>query len=141
MDLFALRSGGRTGLHPTVYSFEMHVSEKIASRSSSELHNTKSPLYLLKYVLETFIFSWWGISLSSNWCSNWLAGWLLNNECQLVTGRATKPWPREICFSKYKNVQNGWSNFSENLRIVALKLPEFTRFLSPNPSIYTDLPY
>ena len=56
MDLFALRSGGGTGLHQTVYCFEMHVAENRASRSSAELHSTKSSLYLLKYVLETFSF-------------------------------------------------------------------------------------
>ena len=35
-----------------------------------------------------------------------------------------------------KICENGWSNFSENLRIVALKLLELTRFLLPNISIY-----
>ena len=35
-----------------------------------------------------------------------------------------------------KTCENGWSNFSENLRIVALKLLELTLFLSPNLSIY-----
>ena len=56
-DLFALRSGGRMGLHPTVSSSEMQLGENSASRSSEELHNAKSSLYLLKYVLETFTFS------------------------------------------------------------------------------------
>ena len=46
---------------------------KRASRSSSELHNTKSSLYLLKYALETFTFSWWRISLSSGVVTAWLA--------------------------------------------------------------------
>ena len=32
--------------------------------------------------------------------------------------------------SKYKNCENGWSNFSENLRIMQLKVVEITRFLS-----------
>ena len=36
-DLFALRSGGRTGFHPTVDSLEMRVAEKIALRSSELL--------------------------------------------------------------------------------------------------------
>ena len=31
--------------------------------------------------------------------------------------------------------ENGWSNFSENLRIIPLKLLELTRFASPNLSI------
>ena len=32
--------------------------------------------------------------------------------------------------------ENGWSNFSGNLRIVAFKFLTLTRFLSPNLSIY-----
>ena len=32
--------------------------------------------------------------------------------------------------------ENGWSNISENLRIVVLILQELTRFSSPNQSIY-----
>ena len=32
--------------------------------------------------------------------------------------------------------KNGWTNFSENLIIVTLKLLELTRFASPNQSIY-----
>ena len=39
--------------------------------------------------------------------------------------------------TKYINTcENGWSNFSENLRSVALKLFELTRFASPDQSIY-----
>ena len=53
---------------------------KRASRSSSELHNTKSSLYLLKYVLDTFTFSWWIISLSSGVVTDWL---ILNNTLTL----------------------------------------------------------
>ena len=68
-DLFALRLIGRTGLHPTVSSFEMHVSEKRASRSSAEFHNTKSLLYYLKYVSETFTFFMMKFFIQF-WCSN-----------------------------------------------------------------------
>ena len=41
----------------------------------------------------------------------------------------------ETCYQNIKTWANGWSNFSENLRIVALKLHELTRFASPNQSI------
>ena len=34
--------------------------------------------------------------------------------------------------------KNGWTNFSTNLRILVLKLPELTRFTSPNKSIYCN---
>ena len=42
-------------------------------------------------------------------------------------------------FPNIKTCENRCSNFSENLRIVALKLLELTRFLSPNLSIYSYL--
>ena len=35
--------------------------------------------------------------------------------------------------------ENGWSNFSENLRAMALKLFELTGFASPNLSICSYL--
>ena len=38
-----------------------------------------------------------------------------------------------------KTCENGLSNFSENLRIVALKLLDLTQSLSPNLSIYSYL--
>ena len=50
-DLFALRSGGRMGLHSTVSSSEMQPEENKVSKSSDEFQSTKSSLYLLKYVL------------------------------------------------------------------------------------------
>ena len=53
----------QNGFAPDCMHFEMPVGENRASRSS-ELHNTKSSLYLSKYVLETFTFSGWSISLS-----------------------------------------------------------------------------
>ena len=45
------------GLHPTASSSEMQPEENSVSKSSEELHSTKSSLYLLKYVLETFTFA------------------------------------------------------------------------------------
>ena len=56
---------------------------------------------------------------------------------QLVTGIATKPWLSWNMFSNIKRCDNGWSNFSENLKIVVLKLLELTLFLSTNISIYS----
>ena len=46
---------------------------------------------------------------------------------QLVAGIATKPWLSGNMFPNIKICENGWSNFSNNLRIVALKLLELTR--------------
>ena len=68
----------------------------------------------------------------------------------LVTGIATKPLLSVNMFPKIKTCENGRSNFSKNLRIVALilmlrfsnflrNLIELTRFLSPNLSIYIYL--
>ena len=57
----------------------------------------------------------------------------------LMTGTATKPWLSGIMLPNIKTCENRWSNFSENLRIVDLKLLELTRFLSPNLSIYSNL--
>ena len=34
--------------------------------------------------------------------------------------------------------ENGWSNFSENMRFVTIKLIELTQFESPNLSIYIN---
>ena len=39
-------------------------------------------------------------------------------------------------FTNMKTCENEWSNFSENLRMVALKYFELTRLLSPNLSIF-----
>ena len=44
-DLFALRSGGRMGLHPTASSSEMQSEENRISKSS-DLQSTKSSLEL-----------------------------------------------------------------------------------------------
>ena len=58
---------------------------------------------------------------------------------QLVAGIATKPWlsGNMLPNIQQKKWENGCSNFSENLRIVALKLLELTRLKSPNLSIYS----
>ena len=53
------------------------------------------------------------------------------DSCVLVTGTITKPYSQET-LPNIKTSENGLSNFSENLRIVALKLLELTRFIVPN---------
>ena len=55
----------------------------------------------------------------------------------LVTGTATKPCISWKHVPNIKTRGNGWSNFSENLRIAALKLFKLTRFLSPFTSIFS----
>ena len=55
-DLFALRSGGRMDRQPTASGSEMQQEENSVSRSSEELHSTKSSLDLLKYVLDNIHF-------------------------------------------------------------------------------------
>ena len=57
----------------------------------------------------------------------------------LVTATTTKPWLSGNMFPNIKTCVNGWSNFSENLRIVVANLLELTRFLSPNLLIYSYL--
>ena len=68
-------------------------------------------------------------SSQSNWC----------REMKLfdhVTGTAIKLWHSEKMVANIKTIKNLLSNFLENLRIVTLKLVEFTQFLSQNLSIY-----
>ena len=63
---------------------------------------------------------------------------------RLVTGIATKPRLSGNMLPNIKTCENGWSNFSGNLRIVALKLLELTRFLSPksiNLQLFTLILY
>ena len=55
---------------------------------------------------------------------------------QLVIGIAMKPWLSRSMLPNIKIWGNWWSNFSENLRVVALKLLELTQFASPNLWIY-----
>ena len=45
---------------------------------------------------------------------------------QLVTGIATKPGLSGNILPNIKPCENGWSNFLENLRVIALKLLELT---------------
>ena len=45
----------------------------------------------------------------------------------LMTGTATKPWLLGNMSQNINTYENWWSNFSENMRIVALELPELTR--------------
>ena len=48
-----------------------------------------------------------------------------------VTGTASKSWPSSNMLQNIKTCENVGSNFSENLKIVALKFVEITRLLSP----------
>ena len=57
----------------------------------------------------------------------------------LVTGTETKPRLWGNILPNIKSCEHGWSNFSENSRIVALKLEDLTRFLLPNLSINSYL--
>ena len=54
---------------------------------------------------------------------------------QLVTGIASKPWLSGNMLPTIKPCENGWSNFPENLRVVAIKFIELTQFVSPNLTI------
>ena len=49
---------------------------------------------------------------------------------------ATKPRLSGNMFPNINTCENGWSNFSGNLRVVATKLLELTQFTTPNISIY-----
>ena len=53
---------------------------------------------------------------------------------QLATGIETKPWLSGNMSPNIKTCRNGWSNLSENLREVALKLLELIQFAWPNLS-------
>ena len=55
---------------------------------------------------------------------------------QLVTGIVTKPRFSVNRMPNKKTHKNRWSNFSENLRVVAIKLLELTKFAASNLSIY-----
>ena len=67
--------------------------------------------------------------------SNW---WREMKLFDLVTGTATKPWPSGDMSPNLNTCENGWSNFSENVRIVTLTLFELTLFTSPNQSMYLN---
>ena len=53
-----------------------------------------------------------------------------------LTGIATKPRLSGNVLPNIKMCENGLSSFSENLRVVELKLLEITQFALPNLSIY-----
>ena len=55
---------------------------------------------------------------------------------ELVTGTEMKPWLSRNMLPNINTCENGWSNFSANLRVVSLKLIELTQFAWPNLSIY-----
>ena len=56
----------------------------------------------------------------------------------LVMDTATKPLLSGNMLPNINTCKNGWSNFSENLRIAALKLLELNRFATWNQSIYLN---
>ena len=62
--------------------------------------------------------------------------WWKKKLFDLVTCTATKPRLSGDILPNINTCKNGWSHFSESLRIVASKLLELTRFTSPNQSIY-----
>ena len=53
-----------------------------------------------------------------------------------VTSTLMKPWLSRNMLPKINTCENGWSNFSANLRVVSLKLLELAQFAWPNLSIY-----
>ena len=55
---------------------------------------------------------------------------------EFVTGTEMKPWLSRNMLPNINTCENGWSNFSANLRAVSLKLLELTHFAWPNLSIY-----
>ena len=50
-----------------------------------------------------------------------------------------KLYSQETCYKNIKTWENEWVNFSDNLRVVAVKFLDLTQFLSPNLSIYCYL--
>ena len=54
----------------------------------------------------------------------------------IVTATGTKPWLSRNMLPNSKTCKKEWSNFSENLTVVATKLLELTQFASLNQSIY-----
>ena len=55
---------------------------------------------------------------------------------ELVTGTEMKPWLSRNMLPNINTCENGWSNFSANLRVLSLNLLELTQFAWPNLSIY-----
>ena len=62
--------------------------------------------------------------------------WMETKLFDLVTGTATKPRLSGNMLQNINTCENRWSNFSENFKIVALKLHELTRSVLSNQSIY-----
>ena len=54
---------------------------------------------------------------------------------ELVTCTEMKPWLSRNKVPNINTCENGWSNFSANLRVVPLKLLELTQFAWPNLSL------
>ena len=57
---------------------------------------------------------------------------------ELVTGTEMKPWLSRNMLPNINTCENGWLNFSANLRVVSLKLLELTQFAWQNLSIYLN---
>ena len=55
---------------------------------------------------------------------------------ELVTGTDMKPRLSRNMLPNINTCENGWSNFSANLRVLSLKLLELTQLACPNLSIY-----
>ena len=55
---------------------------------------------------------------------------------ELVTGTEMKPWLSRNMLPKINTCENGWSNFSANIRVMSLKLLELAQFAWPNLWIY-----
>ena len=54
---------------------------------------------------------------------------------ELVTGTEMNPWLSRNMLPNINTCENGWSDFSANLRVVSIKLFDLTRFAWPNLSI------
>ena len=59
---------------------------------------------------------------------------------ELVTGTEMKPWLSGNTLPNINTCENGWSNFSANLRVVSLKLLELSQFAWPNLSVPGKFP-
>ena len=55
---------------------------------------------------------------------------------ELVTGTEMKPWLSRNMSPNINTCENGWSNFSANLRVMSLNLLELTQFAWQNRSFY-----
>ena len=55
---------------------------------------------------------------------------------ELVTGTEMKPWFSRNMVPNINTCENGYSNFSANLKVMSLKLLQLTQFAWPYLSIY-----